>query len=812
MKKITLMLSLLMASIASAQPGSISIAPKFGLVASYSFDNPNPLNDSENVRNLSAATTGASVSTGKFGDAITLNGDYLTGADLTDSDAYTYSFWLKTSTNTTDEKAVIDDSQRPGVGFGSGFGTAIVLQNGKVSARARVFFGGGLFRVTGVTSTTLIADGNWHHIVIEVAKPFFNVVSSKITVDKVVEGTDQKSVSGSSLVDDFNTTGNFVIGNNRGNTVGANHRYSDEIDELKIYNTALPTATINSLFDNNSADVFEVNGIGYAGISANEVEAIGYTGSGTVLNIPNQVTYNGTTYSVTTISSTNFRDKNFTEVTIPNSVTTIGNNAFQNNDIVTLNLGTGVQTIGTSAFLNNELATLVIPNNVTTIGQNAFKNNQFSDITLGSGLTSIHDTAFEASFLAAGATMTSLMTNPVPLPNTLPISVIDLIIPTGTTARYTAAGWTGFRSITEIVIPGGLFEVNDIIYQIKNVGPNEVIAESYNGTTSPLVTLNISSQVTYNGTTYDVTAIANNAFSNLGIENLSLPNTLTSIGTAAFRDNAITGALTIPNGITSLPDNCFRSNNITSLTLPSGLNSIGTACFFDNNLTTLTIPNSVVTIGNNAFHDNSSLATLTLGTGVETIGTSAFLNDAITTLVIPNSVTTIGANAFKNNRLTEVTLGSGVNVIAAGAFSENTSISSVNSLSTSPANLTFTSGGLFNEGFARTVIDLLIPTGTTAAYTAAGWTGFKSVTEDTTLSSDTIALNNNVKFTVINNILSINTNNNVNVLGVAVYQLTGKQVLNTTNSTANINSLASGVYIVSITTDKGVVAKKIVKN
>ena len=442
MKKITLLL-LLVVSITLAQRTT-----NHGLIASYSFDNPNNLNDNKNVRNLSQTGNQSTTNTGKFGQALTLGGDYFTGSDLPDSDIYTYSFWLKTSTNTAIERTIIDDSTRPGTGFGSGFGTAIVLQNGKVSVRARVFYGFGAFRVTGVTSTTLIADGNWHHIVIEVKKSG-NVVSSKIIVDKVVGLTNQTSAGpNTSLVNDFNTVGNFVIGDNRNNTVGVFNRYEDEIDELKIFDIDLTASQINILFNNDNIDIFRLNDIDYVITKSNEVEVLNYSGSGTILNIPNQVTNNGITYNVTAVDATNFRDRNFTSVTIPNGVISIGNNAFQNNQIVTLNLGTGLQIIGTSAFLNNKIATLIIPNNVRTIGQNAFKTNRLTEITLGSGLRSISGQAFIAN--TASLTVTSLLTNPFTLPAMFDSpSLVDLIIPTGTSTAYSRARWRGFKSITE---------------------------------------------------------------------------------------------------------------------------------------------------------------------------------------------------------------------------------------------------------------------------------------------------------------------------------------------------------------------------
>ena len=63
------------------------------------------------------------------------------------------------------------------------------------------------------------------------------------------------------------------------------------------------------------------------------------------------------------------------------------------------------------------------------------------------------------------------------------------------------------------------------------------------------------------------------------------------------------------------------------MTIPNSVTGIGTGAFYGcSGLASVTIPNSVTTIGDAAFRDCSGLASVTIGTGVLSIGSEAFYN------------------------------------------------------------------------------------------------------------------------------------------------------------------------------------------
>ena len=197
----------------------------------------------------------------------------------------------------------------------------------------------------------------------------------------------------------------------------------------------------------------------------------------------------------------------------------------------------------------------------------------------------------------------------------------------------------------------------------------------YNGTDTVVV---IPSKI--NGVT--VTTIGTDAFLGLNITSVTIPASVTEIGSNAFA------------GCTNLTS-VHYAGDWSNLTIQSGnpaVQDAANAPLFDFKFT----PDNTAVIVTN-YKYNGAAADVTIpsryqGKPVTTIGHAAFFNSAVTSVTIPDSVTSISDEAFINcPKLTNISIPNSVTYIGFSAFSSCTSLKSI----TLPSSLSFISGALF---------------------------------------------------------------------------------------------------------------------
>lgn len=100
--------------------------------------------------------------------------------------------------------------------------------------------------------------------------------------------------------------------------------------------------------------------------------------------------------------------------------------------------------------------------------------------------------------------------------------------------------------------------------------------------------------------------------------------------------------------VTMIDHAAFYNSAVTSVTIPDSVTSIPDSAFgFCSQLTNISIPNSVTYIGFSAFNSCTSLKSITLPSSLSTIQSEAFYNCGnLKTIRIPVSVTFIGNYAF----------------------------------------------------------------------------------------------------------------------------------------------------------------------
>lgn len=299
--------------------------------------------------------------------------------------------------------------------------------------------------------------------------------------------------------------------------------------------------------------------------------------------------------------------KDIGEYSIPSTVTTIGNSAFYD---VKPNYG------GTQKNYQ-----IIANSGLTTISTSAFKDSNITsaDFSACTGLTSFGEECFKGA-----SKLTSIS------------------IPAGITTLNSAL-FEGCASLTEVNIPAGAL-------QTIGTGAFKGLANLKNVNFAPgCGLLNINAQ-----------AFANNT----GIEQLTLPKTVTYIGEGAFSNCTNLKTITFADDaeIKTIGKSAFAKSGITSISIPEGVTSIGAEAFESCDvLTEVTLPSTVTSISGEAFKFCSQLGHVNVAEGNTKYSSidGMLLNKDKTTLVLfppakandqftllPPSITALGDYAF----------------------------------------------------------------------------------------------------------------------------------------------------------------------
>ena len=224
---------------------------------------------------------------------------------------------------------------------------------------------------------------------------------------------------------------------------------------------------------------------------------------------------------------------------------------------------------------------------VTGIGYNAFKNcSGLTSVTIPNSVKSIEEGAFSD---CSGLTSITVEAETPPSVGYQCFNNVNKSIPiylpncTTADAYKTAYGWKEFKNF---ILPTP-YEIGGIYYILS--GGTAVVTANPDTYTDAI---EIPETVSYEGITFKVTGIGNNAFNNCAnMTSIVIPSSVTSIGDYAFGYCTSLTAITIPNRVVSIGEHTFQyCKNITSIYIPSSVKSIGSFAFAEcTGLTSITV-------------------------------------------------------------------------------------------------------------------------------------------------------------------------------------------------------------------------------
>lgn len=182
--------------------------------------------------------------------------------------------------------------------------------------------------------------------------------------------------------------------------------------------------------------------------------------------------------------------------------------------------------------------------------------------------------------------------------------------------------------------------------------------------------------------------IANSAFAQGKFSTVTLPSTVTNIGTYAFQNCTNLKDAQLPENLTFISAGLFDGcSALETVEFSTKLESVGTNAFNGcRNLTSFISENGAKYLGTatNKHYvlvekENENIETCTINEETVIISGRAFYGcSKLQSITIPNNVTIIGTSAFGNcTALTNITLGSGLTEIPENAFNGCTDLETI---------------------------------------------------------------------------------------------------------------------------------------
>ena len=294
--------------------------------------------------------------------------------------------------------------------------------------------------------------------------------------------------------------------------------------------------------------------------------------------------------------------------------------------------GNVITSIGSSAFSScSSLTSVVIADSVTSIGSSVLRGcSSLEEITLPFIGATLNGTTNAYLGYIFGASKYSYNSSYIP-------SSLKKVTITGNSSIASYAFYE-CRSLTSVEIGDSVTSIGSFAFEYCSSLTNITVSkdnERYKDIDGNLYSKDGTILIQYAMGKTDTS--------------FTIPNSVTSIGYAAFIYCSSLTSVVIPDSVFSIGDYAFAGcSSLTSVLVGDSVTSISSYAFFGcDSLTSVVIGDSVTSIGSFAFADCSSLTSVVIGGSVTTISDSVFFScDSLTSIEIPNSVTSIGDSVF----------------------------------------------------------------------------------------------------------------------------------------------------------------------
>ncbi len=361
------------------------------------------------------------------------------------------------------------------------------------------------------------------------------------------------------------------------------------------------------------------------------VTILSYQGKHKVIEIPAEIGGN----PVGAIGESCFMNDDIAGVKLPDTVTVIGDGSFYCcESLKQVLLPEGLQEIGLHAFAGcKELKEIDLPDTLTGIGMYAFNGAGLKEVEIPEGITGVEDGTFQAC-----------------------TSLTKVILPEGVTALGEDAFYncTALKEISgfpeTFTYVGGQCVGNTPWYDTycEEMGDGYVVWGDYlygwNGELEaelPKVG-NIcgyafagNKKITEITIPDSVTSIGDYAFSACtGLTSVYIPNTVESLGAGVFYNAGALQEVHLPEELTALPEGLFAEClALETVNLPENLIKVPANCFtMCYSLKEIILPDSVTAIGSQAFAACLDLEEIYISEQVTTVESLAFAYCTYTTV------------------------------------------------------------------------------------------------------------------------------------------------------------------------------------